>query len=62
MMFAADTIATPAFYQKVADELETIAETVRHNPKFPAEDSERLDDLAKTIRRGADRIRNIVRN
>lgn len=60
MLFAADTIATPAFYEKVADELETIAETVR-NPDFSIEHSENLNELVKGIRRGAERIRNIAR-
>jgi hypothetical protein len=62
MLFATNSIGTPACYEKIADELEAIAETVRKTPDFGVGHCHGLDPLAKEIRNGADKIRNIARH
>ena len=50
MMFAADSLATPAYYDALANKLEAIALEVRDDPEIEPGYVEHLMAIAKEIR------------
>ncbi len=49
-MSLAETLPPPSYYEGLADELDTIAEAVRKNPKLNDHFAGRLSDLARQLR------------
>jgi hypothetical protein len=49
-MVATNNIAPPSYYEGLADELETIAESIRKNPQLNHHFAERLKEMAQQMR------------
>lgn len=56
-MVATNNVAPPSYYEGLADELETIAESIRKNPQLNHHFAERLKQMARQMREDLELVR-----